>query len=105
MISISPPHATMIVAVTRPLVIVSEWNLSVPDDIQWTDIRLKPKQQPRFLLEVVRGSGNCIREAGWMAVLDLEVTWAELGDCRWSYQNAVIAGVIHGFQRIRIPST
>ena len=44
--------------------IVSEWSLSVPDDVQDT---------AGLLRKVVCGAGHCLREAGWLAVLVLEV--------------------------------
>lgn len=71
--------------------IVGEFSLSVPDNVQWTDPWLPSTQQTFyadwFAAQVQEFEAHT---SGW-------VFWSwktDLGDYRWSYQEAVQAGVI-----------
>lgn len=70
--------------------IVGEWSLSVPDDVQWTsewDPNTNQDFYKRwFAAQVIAYE----KQEGWVFW-----TWkTELSDYRWSYQDAVAAGVI-----------
>ena len=70
--------------------IVSEWSLSVPDDVQdtadWDPSTNQEFYAKWFAAQVIAYE----KHHGW-----LFWSWkAELGDYRWSYQDAVAAGVI-----------
>ncbi|KUL91588.1 hypothetical protein ZTR_01680 [Talaromyces verruculosus] len=70
--------------------IVSEWSLSVPDDVQdtadWDPSTNQEFYAKWFAAQVIAYE----RHEGW-----LFWSWkSELGDYRWSYQDAVAAGVI-----------
>jgi aryl-phospho-beta-D-glucosidase BglC (GH1 family) len=72
--------------------IVGEWSLSVPDDVQWNS-DWNPYQEPGrtfyrrwFAAQVIAYE----RQFGW-----IYWSWkSELGDLRWSYSEAVAAGVV-----------
>ena len=71
--------------------VVGEFSLSVPDNVQWSD-GWHPNTQQNFYrrwfaAQVTSYERNTIGWVFW--------TWkAQLGDYRWSYQDAVAAGVI-----------
>jgi len=70
--------------------IVSEWSLSVPDDVQdtagWDPSTNQAFYAKWFAAQVIAYE----KQDGW-----LFWSWkSELGDYRWSYQDAVAAGVI-----------
>lgn len=71
--------------------VVGEFSLSVPDNVQWSDGWHPNTQQAFyrkwFAAQVTSYERNTIGWVFW--------TWkAQLGDYRWSYQDAVAAGVI-----------
>lgn len=73
--------------------IVGEFSLSVPDDVQWTSA-WDPSMQQAFYSQWFAAHVTKYEEYtnGW-------IFWAwksQLGDYRWSYQDAVAAGVIPG---------
>jgi hypothetical protein len=71
--------------------IVGEFSLSVPDDVQWTSA-WDPSMQQAFYSQWFAAQVTKYEQdtSGW-------IFWAwksQLGDYRWSYQDAVAAGVI-----------
>ncbi|KAN0105831.1 glycoside hydrolase family 5 protein [Hyaloscypha variabilis] len=73
--------------------IVGEFSLSVPDDVQWT-AAWDPSTQQAFYTQWFAAQVTKYEQDtnGW-------IFWAwksQLGDYRWSYQDAVTAGVIPG---------
>jgi len=71
--------------------IVGEFSLSVPDDVQWTS-GWDPSTQQTFYKNwfAAQINGYEAHAYGWIFW-----TWkSQLGDYRWSYQDAVAAGVI-----------
>ncbi|CEL04180.1 Putative Glucan endo-1,6-beta-glucosidase B [Aspergillus calidoustus] len=70
--------------------IVGEWSLSVPDNVQWT-AAWEPEGNKAFYKRWFAAQVIAYeRQAGWVFW-----TWrADLGDYRWSYKDAVNAGVI-----------
>jgi hypothetical protein len=73
--------------------IVGEFSLSVPDSVQWTS-DWHPSTQQAFYSQWFAAQVTKYEQDtnGW-------VFWAwksQLGDYRWSYQDAVAAGVIPG---------
>ena len=70
--------------------IVGEWSISVPDNVQWTS-SWDPNSQKDFYKKWFAAQViNYERQQGWIFW-----TWkSQLGDYRWSYQDAVAAGVI-----------
>lgn len=88
--------------------IVGEFSLSVPDDVQWTDACTYYLHNTKTLLipslGTPTGSANTKFYTDWFAaqIMTYEQqlgwifwTWkSQLGDYRWSYQDAVSAGII-----------
>ena len=73
--------------------IVGEFSLSVPDDVQWTP-DWDPSTQQSFYRQWFAAQVTKYEQDtnGWVFW-----TWkSQLGDYRWSYQDAVAAGVIPG---------
>jgi len=73
--------------------IVGEFSLSVPDDVQWTP-DWDPSTQQAFYRQWFAAQVTKYEQDtnGWVFW-----TWkSQLGDYRWSYQDAVAAGVIPG---------
>ncbi|KAH8434152.1 glycoside hydrolase family 5 protein [Aspergillus melleus] len=70
--------------------IVGEWSLSVPDDVEHTD-EWNPDSNQDFYKRWFAAQVTAYeRQQGWVFW-----TWkSQLGDLRWSYQDAVEAGVI-----------
>ncbi|KAL3491054.1 glucan endo-1,6-beta-glucosidase B [Aspergillus germanicus] len=70
--------------------IVGEWSLSVPDNVQWT-AEWEPEANKDFYARWFAAQVIAYeKQAGWVFW-----TWrADLGDYRWSYKDAVDAGVI-----------
>jgi aryl-phospho-beta-D-glucosidase BglC (GH1 family) len=70
--------------------IIGEWSLSVPDNVEWTD-EWNPNTQQDFYRRWFAAQIQAYeRSLGW-------VFWSwkvNLGDYRWSYKDAVAAGVI-----------
>jgi hypothetical protein len=70
--------------------IVGEWSLSVPDDVQWTGDWNPSTQQDFYKKWFAAQVISYERQQGWVFW-----TWkSELGDYRWTYRDAVAAGVI-----------
>ncbi|KAJ3204575.1 hypothetical protein HDU82_005749 [Entophlyctis luteolus] len=70
--------------------IVGEFSLSVPDDVQWTP-GWHPSSNKQFYKDWFAAQIHSYeKQAGWVFW-----TWkSQLGDYRWSYRDAVLAGVI-----------